>query len=104
MRERFRFRLRTNDGYTVQRHLADHRAPYTRDELARIQVPALVVWCREDRITPLSWGEQYAAALPRGQLATLESCGHLPNLEQPQAFNRAVLEFLRLASLRRRAP
>ncbi len=103
VRERFRFRLRTNDGYTVQRHLADHRLPYTKDELARIQVPAFVVWCREDRITPLSWGEQYAAALPRGQLATLESCGHLPNLEQPQAFNRAVLEFLRLASLHRRA-
>ncbi|MGQ0538768.1 MAG: alpha/beta fold hydrolase [Gemmatimonadaceae bacterium] len=98
VRERFRFRLKTNDGYTIQRHLADHRAPYSRDELARIQVPALVVWCREDRITPISWGEQYAAALPRGQLATLESCGHLPNLEQPQAFNRAVLEFLRLTS------
>ena len=95
VRARFAFRLRTNDGYTIQRHLADHRAPYTREELSRIQVPALLVWCREDRITPLSWGVDYAAALPRGKLVTLEACGHLPNLEQPAAFSRAVSDFMR---------
>jgi pimeloyl-ACP methyl ester carboxylesterase len=94
VRTRFEFRLRTNDGYTIQRHLADHRVPYTREELSRIGVPALVVWCRQDRVTPLSWGQNYAAALPRGQLVTLEACGHLPNLEQPAAFNRAVLDFM----------
>lgn len=94
VRERFAFRLRTNDGYTIQRHLADHRAPYTPEELSRIQVPVLVLWCRQDRVTPLSWGEQYAAALPRGKLVTLEACGHMPNVEQPAAFNRAVLDFM----------
>ena len=94
VRARFAFRLRTNDGYTIQRHLADHRVPYTREELSGIQVPALVVWCRQDRVTPLSWGEDYAAALPRGKLVTIEACGHLPNMEQPAAFNRAVLEFM----------
>lgn len=98
VRERFAFRLRINDGYTIQRHLADHRTPYTREELSRIPVPALVVWCREDRITPLAWGEQYAAALPRGKLVALEGCGHLPNLEQPTAFNRAVLDFMQSRS------
>ncbi len=94
VRARFAFRLRTNDGYTIQRHLADHRAPYTREELSRIKVPALVVWCRQDRVTPLSWGERYAEALPHGKLVTLEGCGHMPNLEQPAAFNGAVLDFM----------
>jgi Alpha/beta hydrolase family len=57
-------------------------------------VPALFVWCREDEITPLKWGEDYAAAVPGAQLAVIEGCGHLPNLEKPEAFNRAVIEFL----------
>src|SRR6185436_12379781 len=56
VRARFEYRLRAGDGYTIQRHLSDHRAPYTIQELARIKVPALFIWCREDEITPLSWG------------------------------------------------
>jgi pimeloyl-ACP methyl ester carboxylesterase len=94
VRARLTSRLSTGDGYTIQRHLADHRAPYSATELARISVPALFVWCREDRTTPLSWGEDYAKALPAGRLSVVEHCGHLPNLEQPDAFNRAVVGLL----------
>jgi pimeloyl-ACP methyl ester carboxylesterase len=94
VRARLAYRLSAGDGYTIQRHLADHRAAYTPAELARVTVPALFVWCREDRTTPLSWGEDYAKALPDGRLAVLERCGHLPNLEQPAAFDRVVRAFL----------
>jgi hypothetical protein len=61
VRARFEYRLRANDGYTIQQHLSDHRAPYSIQELSAISVPALFVWCREDQITPLTWGEDYAA-------------------------------------------
>jgi 2-hydroxy-6-oxonona-2,4-dienedioate hydrolase len=94
VRARLAYRLGAGDGYTVQRHLSDHRVPYTPAELARVTVPALFVWCREDRITPPSWGEDFARALPRGKLVVLDRCGHFPNIEQPGAFNRAVAEFL----------
>ena len=56
VRARFEDRLRIDDGYTVVRHLADHRVPYSTKELSAIRVPALFVWCREDEITPLKWG------------------------------------------------
>ena len=94
VRARFEYRLRANDGYTIQRHLSDHRAPYSIQELSAISVPALFVWCREDQITPLNWGEDYAAAVHGARLAVLNGCGHLPNLEKPNEFNQAVLEFL----------
>jgi pimeloyl-ACP methyl ester carboxylesterase len=94
VRAHLKYRLSAGDGYTIQRHLSDHRVPYTPTELARVTVPALFLWCREDRITPLSWGEDYAKALPRGKLVVLDRCGHFPNIEQPAAFNRAVVEFL----------
>jgi pimeloyl-ACP methyl ester carboxylesterase len=52
------------------------------------------VWCREDEITPLKWGEDYSAAVSGARLVVLNGCGHFPNLEQPNDFNRTVLEFL----------
>jgi pimeloyl-ACP methyl ester carboxylesterase len=94
VRARFEDRLRVDDGYTVVRHLADHRVPYSVKELSEIRVPALFVWCREDEITPLKWGEDYAAAVPGAQLAVIEGCGHLPNLEKPDEFNQTVIAFL----------
>jgi pimeloyl-ACP methyl ester carboxylesterase len=95
VRARFKDRLRINDGYTIERHLSDHRAPYTMQELSTIRVPALFIWCREDEITPLSWGEDFAAAVSGAQLAVIEGCGHFPNLEKPTEFNSAVAVFLR---------
>lgn len=94
VRQRFAFRLRTNDAYTIARHLADHRPPYSMSELARIKVPVLFIWCREDTITPLSWGEDFARALPKGRLTILNRCGHLPNIEAPAQFNAAVTSFM----------
>jgi len=95
--ERFARRQQAGDAHTIRSHLADHRPRYTDAELARITVPALFVWCREDQVTPLSWGEDFAKPLPAGRLAVLEGCGHFPNLEQPEAFNRVVSEFLSTA-------
>lgn len=94
VRERFESRLRTDDGYTIERHLSDHRAPYSTQELSVIRVPALFVWGRQDEITPLKWGEDYAAAVPGAQLTVIEECGHFPNLEKPREFNQAVINFL----------
>jgi pimeloyl-ACP methyl ester carboxylesterase len=62
--------------------------------LPRVTNPALIVWGREDRIVPVVCGEQYRRLLPNARLAVLERCGHLPPLEQPDAFARLVLDFL----------
>ena len=67
---------------------------YSVEELSAIRVPALFVWSREDEITPLKWGEDFAAAVPGARLAVLSGCGHLPNLEKPHDFNQAVRGFL----------
>lgn len=88
-------RLTAGDRYTIQNHLADHRPPYTADELSKLRTPALFVWCREDRITPPAWGRDFAAAVPGADFHLIERCGHYPNLERPGRFNAAVLHFLR---------
>ena len=61
-----------------------------RGALDNINVPLLMIWGTEDTITP-RWEQ-----LPKG--ATVEmipDAGHLSYVEQPDAFNRIVLEFLK---------
>jgi pimeloyl-ACP methyl ester carboxylesterase len=68
-------------------------APGVIDALTRIQVPALVVVGAEDEPF-LRAAEVMAARLPRASQVTLAGAGHMVNLEVPDAFNRAVSEFL----------
>ena len=64
------------------------------DRLGQIAVPALIVWGKEDRITPLAVGERFHAAIAGSQFWVLTHCGHAPMLEQPHAFNAIVREWL----------
>ena len=62
--------------------------------LPRVNNPTLIIWGREDRIVPVVCGEQYRRLLPQATLKVLERCGHLPPIEQPDAYARLVSEFL----------
>jgi pimeloyl-ACP methyl ester carboxylesterase len=68
--------------------------------LPRVANSTRIVWGREDRIVPVECGEQYRRLLPNATLSVLERCGHLPPIEQPDAFARLVLDFLGGASTR----
>ena len=63
--------------------------------LADIAVPTLVVCGDEDSLTPPAVAREMVAAIPGARLALIERAGHLSNIEQPAAFNAALLEFLR---------
>lgn len=62
--------------------------------LSNIAVPTLVVHGIEDQIIPKSEAEVTAAAIPGCQLSLIAQAGHVPNLEQPTAFNEIVSGFL----------
>jgi 3-oxoadipate enol-lactonase len=47
-----------------------------------------------DRNAPAKMMERMAAKIPGARYVCLASLGHLPNLEAPDVFNAAVLEFL----------
>jgi pimeloyl-ACP methyl ester carboxylesterase len=59
-----------------------------------IDVPALVLWGRHDRVVPLAHARRLAMALPRAQLVVLDRCGHLPAEERPGASLAALEDFL----------
>jgi pimeloyl-ACP methyl ester carboxylesterase len=61
----------------------------------RVRVPTLIVWGRNDRLIPVEEGERLAARIAGSRLAVLPDAGHLPQREQPEAFSRAVADFLK---------
>jgi 3-oxoadipate enol-lactonase len=62
--------------------------------LRGVRVPALVLAGRDDVLTPPAFARALAAVIPRARLAVLPGA-HGCFLEHPDAFNRAVLNFLR---------
>jgi 3-oxoadipate enol-lactonase len=71
--------------------------PDSTPDLARINVPALVTCGEDDAITPVSDAEAMQRALRRSTLVVIPGAGHLANLEQPDAFSRALADFVRSA-------
>ena len=67
-------------------------------EAEKIDVPALVIHGREDRVVPHANGELLARRLPRAQFISLPAAGHLPFLEDPPAFAERVRDHLRQPS------
>jgi pimeloyl-ACP methyl ester carboxylesterase len=62
--------------------------------LGRVNIPTRVVWGREDRLVPLECGELYHQAIPESDLVIIDNCGHSPQVEKPDEFVKAALEFL----------
>jgi len=70
-----------------------------REALARIAVPTLVVTGEDDRTAAPEVTRRMAARIPGAELAIVPATGHLLMLEQPEAFDRVLLDFVA-----RRAP
>ncbi|MFF4366881.1 alpha/beta fold hydrolase [Streptomyces sp. NPDC001594] len=58
------------------------------------EVPCLVLVGADDVYTPVAEAEALCALVPHARLEVVERAGHLPGVERPEAFNRALLEFL----------
>ena len=59
-----------------------------------ITVPTLLLWGREDLVTPVSIGEKLVRQLPNAKLSVYPRCGHFPMLEASSESTRDLLAFL----------
>jgi pimeloyl-ACP methyl ester carboxylesterase len=62
--------------------------------LSALKVPVLVIVGEEDELSPPADAEAMAEAVPEGKVEVIPKAGHLSAVEQPEAFNAAVTEFL----------
>jgi 3-oxoadipate enol-lactonase len=64
------------------------------DRLSAISLPVLIIAGADDPATPVSAAEAMHEKIPGSQLVVIEQAAHLANVEQPEAFNKALLDFL----------
>ena len=79
--------------FTVAAYGSPLRTPL-RAQVHRITTPTLLVWGAQDRTTPIEDGLLLARTMPRAQLFVMSAAGHMPFLQEPDRFNRAVAQFL----------
>jgi pimeloyl-ACP methyl ester carboxylesterase len=96
VRHAFEGHLRNGDGYTIQRVLAGifDTDQFEDEKLGSIHAPTLVLWGHDDLLTPLSFGERFQKGISGAKLVVIDQCGHVPQAEKPQEFNKALIDFL----------
>lgn len=91
--EPFRAMLLATDPRGLAGAWAAVRDADLRRTIALIPRPTLVIAGRDDTVTAARHGEQIAATIPGARLVVLPAV-HLSNVERPEEFLRAVLDFL----------
>jgi 3-oxoadipate enol-lactonase len=67
-----------------------------RNALREIKVPTLVLSGSKDKNAPAPMMAKMATYIPSATYVELEGAGHLVNLEQPEIFNAALNQFLKI--------
>jgi 3-oxoadipate enol-lactonase len=82
----------------VETYLLSWRETWSQDYraiLPNVGVPSLIITGSLDKITPPALGLEIAGLIPNAEYHEIENASHLSNLDQPEEFNRVVMEFLK---------
>lgn len=87
--------LSTRDGARAMVRLSrSARKDHLGKSICEIRQPTLLVWGREDIVTPPEAAIEFGRLLPNNRLVWLDRCGHAPMIESPEPFASAMLEFV----------
>ena len=79
----------------VRQQKAIMSRPDSRPLLSSIRCPTLVLVGDGDLATPPELNQEIAEGIPGAKLVVVRHCGHLSTIEQPEAVNAALVEWLR---------
>ena len=64
-------------------------------DLPKMKLPCLIIWGRNDNVTPPEVGIEFNNLLPNSDLSWIDKCGHAPMMEHPEKFNEILLDWLK---------
>jgi pimeloyl-ACP methyl ester carboxylesterase len=67
--------------------------PHLAKWLHRITLPTLVLWGDADRVIPVAHAGEFVRLIPHASSVTIPACGHMSDVERPDAFAEAVIAF-----------
>jgi pimeloyl-ACP methyl ester carboxylesterase len=65
-----------------------------RGAYARMKIPVAILWGDKDSVTPVAQARDLGTLLPQSTLTLLPGLGHIPQIEDPDMFNPALLKIL----------
>ena len=66
----------------------------SKETLAAIKVPVMIMWGEEDNLIPVSSAKWFADAIPRAKLVIYPKVGHIPMEEVPERSGADVKAWL----------
>lgn len=64
------------------------------EKISKLNMPTLLVWGKQDTITPPFVGEKFSSLISNSKLEFIDQCGHAPMMERPKRFNIILSSFL----------
>lgn len=74
-----------------------HRVPATREQMARLTMPTLVMWGADDGLIPASAADWFASSIPGARKIVYPNIGHIPMEEAPDQSAADIDAFLKVA-------
>jgi pimeloyl-ACP methyl ester carboxylesterase len=89
-------RLQDGDSYTIQRLVAALVAgtQFEDSRVGSVRARTLLIWGRNDVLVPVEVGERFQKTISGSKLVLIDHCGHVPQIEKPSEFNKALTDFL----------
>lgn len=80
--------------YLVRSRTELQFTPETKKLVPQLAAPTLLLWGADDRVIPLSWGQQVAPLNPHVTLQVIPEAGHCLYDDEPDTINQAILTWL----------
>ena len=64
------------------------------DDLPKMMTKTLIIWGKQDIVTPPNVAEDFNSLLPNSDLLWIDKCGHAPMMEHPVHFNKLMEKWL----------
>jgi 2-hydroxy-6-oxonona-2,4-dienedioate hydrolase len=87
--------MRLRSAFTITKiQEAGDRGSLTEQEVRSVKAPTLIVWGKYDELANPAGADRLEQAIPGSRKVIIDNCGHMPQLERADEFNRLVRDFL----------
>jgi pimeloyl-ACP methyl ester carboxylesterase len=88
--------MRLRSAFTITKmQEAGDRGSLTEEQVRGVKTPTLIVWGKYDELANPAGADRLERTIPGAKKVVIDNCGHMPQLEKADEFNRIVREFLR---------
>jgi 2-hydroxy-6-oxonona-2,4-dienedioate hydrolase len=91
--EQFTMRLRSAFAITKMQE-AGERGSLSEAEVRAVKAPTLILWGKYDELANPAGADRLEKTIPGSRKVMIDNCGHMPQLERADEFNRLVRGFL----------